>query len=231
MSSIRGLPSLPSARSLSGPAADYFGGSSFVKAVHFTHAAPGYAAEYERIFKAPVVFSSDRNAVLIDEGFMSVEFASSNRYVFGVLTQRADSLLESLENSKTVCGRVESALLPILHTGKGNMERVSRELGLSRKTLYRRLKAEGLSFGKLFDDLRCRMALDYLGGGKVSVTETAYLLGFSDQSAFSRAFRRWTGTSPRDVKARKQTSPPCSSITKSRAGSSCSSNSFRNCSD
>ena len=76
-------------------------------------------------------------------------------------------------------------------------------MGLSRQTLYRRLKAEGVSYGWLLDELRHRMALHYLNGKKVSVNEAAYLVGFSEPSAFSRAFKRWTGTPPSEIKSRE----------------------------
>lgn len=62
--------------------------------------------------------------------------------------------------------------------------------------MYRRLKAENVSFDALYDDLRHRMAIHYLQSQKVSVNETAYLVGFSDPSSFSRAFKRWTGEAP-----------------------------------
>lgn len=172
------------------------GGVQFAKAAHFTHDAPPYRAEYERIFKMPIVFGSDRNALLIDDDFLSLSFAEPNRYVFGILSERADALLKSLESAKTVKGRVEALLVPVLHTGDACMEQVAEKLGVSRQTLYRRLKAEGVTFAGLLDNLRRQMALHYLEGKKVSVNETAYLVGFSDPSAFSRAFKRWTGESP-----------------------------------
>jgi AraC-like DNA-binding protein len=78
-------------------------------------------------------------------------------------------------------------------------DRVARELGLSRATLYRKLKQEGVSFEALRDELRRDLALRYLAG-KTSVSKTAYLLGFSDPAAFSRAFKRWTGKSPRGAR-------------------------------
>mgnify|MGYP003882060203 CR=1 FL=1 len=93
--------------------------------------------------------------------------------------------------------QVESHLIPNLHNGNPGMEPIAEKLGVSRQMLYRKLKAEGISFEKLLDTLRHKMAVHYLNGKKVSVNETAYLVGFSDPSAFSRAFKRWTGKSPR----------------------------------
>jgi AraC-like DNA-binding protein len=177
-----------------------FGHAPLFKAVHVTHADPGYRAEYDRIFRAPVTFESDRNAVLIDAAWMTRRIALQPRYVFGVLSERAEALLEELERSRTTRGRVESLLLPILHTGEIGMDIVATKLGVSRWTLARRLKGEGATFEQVLDALRRRMALHYLSESKVTVNETAYLVGFSDPAAFSRAFKRWTGATPRDVR-------------------------------
>lgn len=83
------------------------------------------------------------------------------------------------------------------------MDAIASKLGVSRPTLFRRLKAEGTTFEQLLDELRHRLSLHYLSGKKVSVNETAYLVGFSDPAAFSRAFKRWTGSSPRTARALK----------------------------
>jgi AraC-like DNA-binding protein len=123
--------------------------------------------------------------------------------VFGVLSAHADALLKELESSKTTRGRVESLLMPILHTGVASVDTIAGKLGLSRQTLYRNLKVEGVTFEQVLDELRHRLALHYLSGKKVSVNETAYLVGFSDPAAFSRAFKRWTGISPRDARRTK----------------------------
>ena len=177
-----------------------FGDTPFVKEVEVTHPDPGYASEYERILGAPVRFGRERNAMRIDEAWVTHPIAVQPRYAFGILTRHADAMLEKLENASTVRGRVEGALMPILHTGAAGMDAIAGRLGCSRDTLYRRLKAEGTTFEKVLDGLRHRLALDYLGADKVSVNETAYLVGFSDPAAFSRAFKRWTGRSPRDAR-------------------------------
>jgi AraC-like DNA-binding protein len=173
-----------------------------VKAVHVTHAEPAYRAEYDRIFQLPVVFDSDKNALLMtDDSWLTLKPPSPSRYIFGVLSERAQALLESLEKSTSTRGRVESLLMPILHTGDASMDLIAGRMGLSRQTLSRKLKAEGVTFEKLLDELRRTLALGYLSGKKVSVKETAYLVGFSEPAAFSRAFKRWTGSSPRAFRA------------------------------
>ena len=170
---------------------------SFPRIIHFMHRDPGYAADYERVFQAPVVFGSHWNAMQIDPAFVTLKLPPVNRYVFGVLSERADALLKSLQDSRTMRGRVEAILVPVLHTGDVSMEQVSGRLGVSRQALYRSLKAEGVTYEAVLDALRHKMALNFLADKKVSVNETAYLVGFSEPAAFSRAFKRWTGASPR----------------------------------
>lgn len=172
------------------------GATPFLQAAHFTHAEPPYRAEYDRIFQVPLVFGSHRNALLMDAAWLQQRIALEPSYVFGILSAHAEALLKSLDASKTFRGRVESLLMPILHTGDASIEAIAGKLGLSRQTLFRRLKAEGVTFERVLDELRHTLALHYLRGQKVSVNETAYLVGFSDPAAFSRAFKRWTGSRP-----------------------------------
>lgn len=176
-----------------------------LKAVHFTHKEPTYRAEYDRIFQVPITFESGRNALLmVSDEWMRMKPPVPSRYLFGLLSERADALMKQLETSNTVHARVESFLIPILHTGDVGMETIARRMGISRQTLFRRLHEEGTTFEKLLDELRHKMALNYINGGRVSVNEIAYLVGFSQPAAFSRAFKRWTGKSPRSL---RKTSP------------------------
>jgi AraC-like DNA-binding protein len=164
--------------------------------VQVTHAEPPHGAAYRAFFGVPVRFGAPWNALRLHEERLTWPILTQPRYVFGIFSARAQALLDRLERSKTVRGRVESLLLPILHSGEANFSRVAGGMGLSRDTLYRKLRAEGVTFEKVLDALRRELALDYLGGGKLSVHETAYLVGFSDAAAFSRAFKRWTGRNP-----------------------------------
>jgi AraC-like DNA-binding protein len=168
------------------------------KAVHFAHAEPPYRDEYDRIFRVPIVFGSDKNALALDDFWLTFRNPQAQRYAFGVFSERAEALLKKLENTRTVHGRVESLLIPMLHTGETGMEAIAAKMGVSPKTLFRKLKDEGVTFERVLDELRRKLALEYLDGRKVSVNEVAYLVGFSDPASFSRAFKRWTGTSPRN---------------------------------
>jgi len=95
---------------------------------------------------------------------------------------------------------VEERLRPLLASGDVGIDRVAAAMGYSRQTLYRRLKAEGVTYEQLLDDLRRKLALRYIRDDGMGVKQTAYLLGFSDPAAFSRAFKRWTGHSPSEMR-------------------------------
>jgi AraC-like DNA-binding protein len=177
-----------------------FANQAFPKAIRFTHKEPSYHAEYVRIFGVPIFFDSPMNAILIDEALMQMKQPRPNPYLSELLRAHAEGLLKNLESSKSIRGRVESLLIPVLHTGEANIDMIAGKLAISRQTLFRKLKTEGVTFEKVLDELRHKLALRYLNGEKVSVHETAYLVGFSDPRAFSRAFKRWTGSSPRTTR-------------------------------
>lgn len=175
-----------------------FPDTPFALELEVTYPPPPHAAEYPDLFRVPVRFEAARNALRIDPAWLGPdsEFEPGHAYSFGIFTRHADGLLDALGRSERLRDRIEAAILPELHKGSLSMDALARELGMSRQTLYRRLREEGVTFAEIHDDLRRRMALDYLAARKVSVNETAYLLGFSEASSFVRAFRRWTGQSP-----------------------------------
>ncbi|NVJ98677.1 MAG: AraC family transcriptional regulator [Alphaproteobacteria bacterium] len=174
----------------------YFEGERPYRAFHVTHEKPTHWQAYEDLFQVPVTFGAKWNALKAHKSWLELTTGPKNRYAFGVLSDHADALMRELEASETLRGQVEKTLLPMLHKGDVTMEKVAETMGTSRPTLYRKLKAEGINFETLLDDLRRTMAVSYLAGGKASVNEVAYLVGFSETSSFSRAFKRWTGKAP-----------------------------------
>lgn len=173
-----------------------FPGRPFALEIEFTHPRPAHAETTTELYRVPVRYDAPRNALRMDPVWLTTEFDGTSGYVFGIFAERADALMQRLETDRTARGRLEAALLPILHQGDVTIETVAAGLGMSRQTLYRRLRAEETSFAAVLDALRFRMASDYLTARKVSVNQTAYLVGFSEPSSFVRAFRRWTGKTP-----------------------------------
>ena len=171
--------------------------ATYVRELRFSCAPIGNAAEYEAQLGVRVRFERERSAILLDPAWMSQRIGRAPRYTFGVLTAHADALMRDLEQSRTTRGRVDAALLPMLHTGEVSMDRVAQQLAMSRATLYRSLKAEGATFEQVLDGVRHRMALHHLAQPRATVNQASHLLGFTDPAAFSRAFKRWTGHSPR----------------------------------
>lgn len=172
------------------------GDSPFCTLAEVTHEDPGTRAAFEQALGAPVRFGAARNALRVSQAWLDYPINQYPDYAFGVFCAHADQLLAELDASRTVAGQVERLILPMLHTGKVTAEDVARRLNLSGQGLYRALRAEGTTFEELLAALRHRFAIGYLTEQRASLKEIAYLLGYSDVSAFSRAFKRREGVTP-----------------------------------
>lgn len=175
-----------------------FPDATFEIGMEVTFPPPPHMDQYPDLFRVPVQFNASRNALQIDPSWNSPEtqFEPGNEYAFGIFARHADEMLAKLQADTSIRAQIEARILPRMHEGSISMDKVASDIAMSRQTLYRRLKDEGITFAEIHDDLRQRMAMEYLDGKKVSVNETAYLLGFSEASSFVRAFKRWTGFSP-----------------------------------
>jgi AraC-like DNA-binding protein len=164
-------------------------------AAHFKHADPGYSEVYERIFDAPVHFGMDENALVFDAALLDLPFKTADPYLRHFLTSQADDLLARLEPEVRTDNRVMQALSVLQGKGEAlTLERVAQSLAVSERKLRQLLQAEDRNFRQLLDEFRQDAAARYLRQG-LSVTQTAYLLGFSEPSALQHAFKRWFNTS------------------------------------
>jgi AraC-like DNA-binding protein len=135
-------------------------------------------------------------------GMPSEAAAAPQRLPFlAFLGEVAKSLAPAAKPARSFSREVKQRLETLLEGGDIGIDRIASELGCSRQTLYRRLKEEGVTYEQLLDALRRRLALRYLERDGLGVKQVAYRLGFSDPAAFSRAFKRWTGSSPGSVRA------------------------------
>jgi len=171
--------------------------------VWFMHEAPEYAAEYEAAFRTKVRFGAKWNGVVLRAARLAQPMRQANPRVSHAFELHAKQLLERLERSDGVAGRVHAALLSELGAGDIGMSFAARKLAMSVATLRRRLESEGTTYSRILDDTRKQLAERYLGEATPSVSEVAFLLGFSNVTAFHRAFRRWNGVAPTEYRARR----------------------------
>jgi AraC-like DNA-binding protein len=143
---------------------------------------------------------------------MDLPIVFGDSYLSRILTACAEDLLAERHSVTALQGMVASQLASLLSSGESGAAAVARRLGMSTRSLTRQLAKEGTTFGEIRERLRQRLASRYLADDRLSIQQIAWLLGYSEPGAFSHAFKRWTGTSPRQ--ARKQQPSPVPSWTK-----------------
>jgi len=151
---------------------------------------------YERFFGAPVLFSAPRVNLTYGRACMSVPFSQSDRRLLTILTSHARQRLQALPRAD-LPDRARAFIADGLVSGDYTLEHVAFRCGMSERTLRRRLTEAGTSYRELVDDVRKERALHLLEAEQ-SISLIAQHLGFSDATAFARAFRRWTGNAPHD---------------------------------
>lgn len=172
------------------------GGHLRLLAVRFTHEQPTYATEAEEVFGAPVHFSCRKNGLVFAPEAWVVPVVSVDAGLSRAVNERADEALAALGSRHSLADRVRAQVRHQLRGDGVTAESVAKALGMSPRTLRRRLEEEGVRFQDLRDAVRKERALEHMGEANLALSEIAYLLGFADTSAFHRAFRRWTGKTP-----------------------------------
>jgi AraC-like DNA-binding protein len=168
--------------------------------VTFARPEPASLAPYHRAFRGAVEFGAARNAVEYGRADMEARLPAGNAELARENDEVLVRYLARMERA-TVSSRVQRAMLDALPDGAPSKPAVARSLGMSPRNLQRHLADEGTSFKTLLEEARLTLARNYVDEGRLSVTEIAFILGFADTSTFSRAFKRWTGKSPRDFGA------------------------------
>jgi AraC-like DNA-binding protein len=167
--------------------------------VHFRSSATPELAEY---FGGNVEFAASVDELTFNSGTNDLKIVSADPYLNKLLVAQCEEAL-SRRPMKPGSFRavVENAIVPLLPHGKAHAGEIAEKLGLSQRTSARRLESEGLSFSKVLEDLRSDLAKQYLLDDALSVSRIAWLLGYQEVSAFTHAFKRWTGKTPREVRA------------------------------
>jgi AraC-like DNA-binding protein len=174
------------------------GGRSDPLEARFSYSAPAYADEYERILRLPIRFDAGEDGVLFPIAMMDSSNPSADAALRQLLERYAADQLAEIPTSARFSQRIRACILSMLPLGKLTADAVAAQFSMSNRTLRRRLQQEATSYQEILDDVRAELASYYLTNEKRRIDEIAFLLGFSDPSAFTKAFRRWTGETPAD---------------------------------
>jgi AraC-like DNA-binding protein len=173
--------------------------------VWFQHPKPRDTSEHARIFRAPVRFGMPANALLLDRKLLELPLRKSRSRSHQAITEAAEQLLAKAAGRESLSQSALSFIRQKLARGDFGVEAISRHLGVSPRTLQRRLRGESSSYRQLIQQARQDLSRFLLLGAQATATETSYALGFSEPSAFLHAFHKWHGMSPRAYKLANST--------------------------
>ena len=164
----------------------------------FTHEAPRETSEHNRVFRCAVTFGCETNALVVERAFISRQVPSADPRLFPILKQYLEVGLAALPREDEFLSAVRKSLTQSMRDGNTKIGPLAKKLAVSPRVLQRRLEEYGTGFKALLDETRLRFATEYLRDPTHTLTEIAFLLGYSEVSAFNRAFKRWTGSTPRE---------------------------------
>ena len=164
--------------------------------VHFAHRTPGDTSEHLRIFGAPVLFGCLANALVMEREFVVRQVPAADPRLYQILRRNVERALQEMPEGDELVATLRAVIAEFVRDGVPKLARVAKKMALSPRTLQRQLMEHAMNFKSLVDDTRRRLALSYLRDRKNCLTEVAFLLGYSELSAFNRAFKRWTGSTP-----------------------------------
>jgi AraC-like DNA-binding protein len=169
--------------------------------VRLTRAPPREPAEYRAFFRAPVLFGSSEDALVFDAKAGDLPLVTADAELHAALAQRTEAILAELPGDRFV-QRARIAVVRSLRAGTGaSLDALAALLGTSERTIQRRLREGGTTHTALVDSVRHELAVRWMADG-LGTPEIACLLGFSDATVFHRAFKRWTGSTIAQERAR-----------------------------
>ena len=171
--------------------------------VRLARARPGDTEPYRHFYGCPIHFEANEDSFLLAARVAAEPLPTANRQLAGTLDSILTAQLAALDKNN-IPARCKSSLLEEITSGKVSEQDMARRLHMSRRSLQRKLAESNTTYQKLVDDTRRDLALRYMEDPRNSITDVTFLLGFSGQSAFTRAFKRWTGMSPTTYREQKR---------------------------
>jgi AraC-like DNA-binding protein len=168
--------------------------------VALTHHRNGFHPAFESFFGHDVAFGSAIDEIAFAASVVPMPIASADPFLQAMLIAQCEQMHVDRLRPAALRASVENEIAPLLPHGKAHASEIARTLGMSQRTLARRLAAEGLSFTVILDEMKCDLAKRYLGEANLPITTIAWLLGYQEVSAFTHAFKRWTGKTPKHAR-------------------------------
>ncbi len=169
--------------------------------VCFPHAAPVDTSEHNRVFGCPLKFGQSRSELVFTRRTLALPLLKADPILQSIVEAQVLTLLAKLPKAEPTADTVRRFLAQELSNGQPKLEQLASQLHMSARTLHRRLEQEGTSFRRVLTDVRHELAVRHLIERRLAIGEIAFLLGFSEVSAFHRAFRHWTGQAPHAYRA------------------------------
>jgi AraC-like DNA-binding protein len=170
--------------------------------VRFAHRRGGQYSELIEFFGGNVEFGAAADEVSFAPAIKNAPVVSADHYLNKLLVTYCEEALARRPIRRAFRTSVENAIVPLLPHGDAKLEAVAGRLGLSERTLARRLAAEGLTFSNVLENLKVNLARRYLTENDLSISQVAWLLGYQEVSSLTHAFKRWTGKTPRQARSR-----------------------------
>lgn len=155
------------------------------------------SAEHQRFFDCPIRFGANRDRLVLKSEDLDLPFIGYNPEMLSIMTPALTAALADVETRGSVSERIKLVLKRRLASGRPDIADVAQELGLSERTLQRRIGDGGTTFRALLDEARQELARSLLSDVSITIEEVAFLLGYDDSSSFYRSFRNWEKISPR----------------------------------
>jgi len=172
---------------------------NMIFAVHFQHSKPAYAKKYQELFNCKVLFDQPCCEIIFDSRMLALKPKRRNPHMRTATLNYANQIMSRLFK-RSISHKVKRLIEKNIGDGSFDAEQASNQLNMSRQTLYRKLKNDGASYSELVDQVRQDKAFYMLKQANMPLTVIAYDLGFSELSAITRAFKRWTGKNPAEYR-------------------------------
>jgi AraC-like DNA-binding protein len=170
--------------------------------VRVTHRRDGLNAPFSDFFGCDVAFGSSKDEISFASNIRPMPLASADSYLNALLIAQCEQTYGYRPRPAALRTTIQNEIVPLLPHGKALAPEIARTLGMSQRTLARRLAAEGSSFTAILDELKLDLAKHYLGEPGLPITTIAWLLGYQEVSAFTHAFKRWTGKTPKQARTK-----------------------------